>query len=208
MKLYFSPMACSLATRICLYEANAGADFVEVDPKTKRTADGRDFRTVNPLGYVPTLDIGEPQPLTENAAILQYVAAKFPQVFANDDAARLQQWLCFIGTELHNVVFQALLDANANAGAKEYALSKAPERLALLEGHLRDREFLLERFSVADAYLFTVLGWTVVTPIDLAPYPAVRAYLARVHRRPAVARAVGEERALYERELSRASASR
>ena len=95
MKLYFSPLACSMATRICLYEAGADAAFIEVDPKTKRTLDGHDYRAVHPLGLVPALDIGESEVLTENAAILQYVAARFPDArlapTEPSERARLQQ---------------------------------------------------------------------------------------------------------------------
>src|SRR6185369_10692766 len=105
MKLYFSPLACSLATRIALYEAGADATFEEVDPKTKLTTSGRDFRQVNALGLVPTLELTDGDVLTENAAILQYVARAHPDArLAPTDAralAQLQQWLCFIGTELH-----------------------------------------------------------------------------------------------------------
>src|SRR5262249_30087315 len=105
MKLYFSPLACSLATRVALYEAGADAQYVEVDPKTKTTEDGRDYRAVHALGLVPALDLGDGEVLTENAAVLQYVAERFPDAgLAPRDArgrARLQQLLCFIGTELH-----------------------------------------------------------------------------------------------------------
>jgi glutathione S-transferase len=211
MKLYFSPLACSMATRICLYEAGAEAAFIEVDPKTKRTLDGRDYRAVHPLGMVPALDIGEAEVLTENAAILQYVAARFPGAgLAPSDAAgraRLQQWLCFVGTELHRGVFGALLDESAPEDARRYALDKAPARLAHAAARLATHDYLLDTFSAADAYLFTVLSWAVVTPIDLKAYPALPDYLARVHRRPSVARAVSEERPLYAAELARHQAA-
>src|ERR1700755_2610323 len=115
MDLYFSPMACSLATRIALYEAGVEANFLEVDPKTKQVAgDGSDFRPVNPLGLVPTLRTDDGEVLTENAAILQYVADRFPSANlgtgAGIDRSRLHQWLCFIGTELHKSLFVPLLD--------------------------------------------------------------------------------------------------
>jgi glutathione S-transferase len=202
MQLYYSPMACSLATRISLYEAGADAEFVRIDGRTKQVRDdGRDYRTVNPLGLVPAIATDEGLVLTENAAILQHVADRFPSANlappSGFERSRLQQWLCFIGTELHKVVFAPLLDAKANEGARAYALEKAPERLSLLEVHLGGREFLLDHFTVADAYLFTVLGWAVVTPIDLSKYPAVSAYLGRLRERPSVRRAASEERDLY-----------
>src|SRR5215469_11115466 len=103
MDLYFSPLACSLATRIALYEAGGEANFLEVDAKSKEVRkDGSDFRRVNPLGLVPTLRTDDGIVLTENTAILQYVADRFPQAGitakSNLERSRLHQWLCFIGT--------------------------------------------------------------------------------------------------------------
>lgn len=211
MQLYFSPMSCSLATRISLYEAGAEVTYVEVDLKTKLTRDGKDFREVHPLGLVPTLRTDDGEVLTENAAILQHVAEVHSSAnLAPTDSrgrTRLWQWLCFIGTELHKALFFPLLDAKSTEGAKAYALEKGPSRLAYLEKHLTGREFLLDRFSVADAYLFTVLNWTAVTPVDLKPWPAISAYVARLRERPSVAKAFAEERALYMEELARHKAS-
>jgi glutathione S-transferase len=203
MKLFFSPLACSLASRIALYESGAAVDFVEVDPKTKKTADGRSFLDIHPLGLVPVLELDDGALLSENSAILQHIAGGD----AGDDRARLQQWLGFISTELHKALFVPLLDAKAPKEAKTYALSKAAARLAWVEKNLEGRDFLLDRFSVADAYLFTVLNWTVVTPVDLGPYPAIRAFQKRVRARPHVDRAYSEERVLYAKELARHAAS-
>lgn len=211
MQLYYSPLACSMAARIAFYEADADATFIEVDPKTKLTRDGKDFREIHPLGLVPTLRTDDGDILTENAAILQYVADFFPRAkLAPTDRmerARLHEWLCFIGTELHKALFGPLLDAKAPEAAKAYALEKGASRLAHLEKHLTGREFLLDRFSVADAYLFTVLNWTVVTPIDLKKWPAISAYVARLRDRPSVAKAFAEERTLYAEEQARHKAS-
>jgi glutathione S-transferase len=207
MDLYFSPMACSLASRIALYEANAEARFIEVDPKTKRTLEGADYLKIYPLGLVPLLRLDDGSLLAENAAILQYIAGRFPQarLVPDDDVerARLQQWLCFIGTELHKALFIPLFDQKAPEGTRPHTLNKAESRLRYLNDHLRDREFLLGRFTVADAYLGTVLNWTVPTRIDLAPWPAIKSYHERLGRRPSVAKAVGEEFALYQAELAR-----
>jgi glutathione S-transferase len=207
MELYFSPLACSMATRISFYEAGAEATYTEVDAKTKRTSKGQDFREINPLGLVPTLRTDGGEVLTENAAILQYVAEQLPDARLAPEGglgrARLQQWLCFIGTELHKALFAPLLDPKASEGAKQYALQKGEARLTHLGQHLEGREFLLDRFSVADAYLVTVLGWTVVTPIDLGKWPALAAYVERVRQRPSVAQAFAEERRLYAEELAR-----
>lgn len=207
MDLYFSPLACSMATRIALLEANADARFVEVDPITHRTLDGAPFADVAPLALVPTIRTDEGDFLTENAAVLQYVAARYPDAdLAPSDArgrALLQQWLCFVGTELHKLVFGPWLDRKAPEGAKAYALEKAPARFDVLEAHLCGREFLLDRFSVADAYLVTVLNWTATTPLDLAKWPALRDYVMRMRKRPSVARALAIEVPLYQAELAR-----
>lgn len=202
MELYFSPLACSLATRIALYEAGADARFIAVDATTKRTEDGRDFRTIHPLSLVPALRGDDGELLLESAAILQWVAARFPEAALAPaeprQRAQLQQWLSFIGTELHKAVFVPLLDPKAPEGAKSYALSHAASRLAVLEQQLDGRDFLLDRFSVADAYLGAILNWTRVTPVDLEPFPRLRAYQARLLGRPAVARAMSEEFSLYQ----------
>ena len=203
--LYFSPLACSLATRIALAEAGLSATFVEVNGHTKRTSDGRDFHAVHPLGLVPALELDDGTVLYENAAILQYVAEQSPVELAPADTlgrARLRQWLSFVGTELHKGVYLPLLGSDTPEGARRYALEKADARLAFVARRLAEHDYLLDRFSVADTYLFTVLHWTQVTPIDLGSFPPLERYLARLLARPAVARAVAEERGLYMRELA------
>jgi glutathione S-transferase len=213
MDLYFSPLACSLATRIALYEAGADATYLEVDPKTKVVQrDGSDFRKVNPLGLVPTLRTDDGIVLTENAAILQYVADHFPNagIAAGPGMARskLHQWLCFIGTELHKGLFVPLLDKKAAPEVKSYVLEKNLSRLDYLESYLKDREYLLDHFSVADAYLVTVINWTMATPpVELVKWPAVKAYYERLRARPSIAKAIGEEFELYKAELARHKAA-
>jgi glutathione S-transferase len=205
MELYFAPLACSMATRIALYEAGADARYIQRD-RNKRLPDGSDFYQISPLGMVPTLRTDGGELLTENAAILQYVAACFPQAelapAGGMERARLQQWLSFIGTELHKAVFIPLLQAKAPAEAKAYARGLAEARFGILDKHLTDREFLLDKFSVADAYLFTVLNWSRAANVDLTPWPAILAYIKRLRVRPSVAKALAEERALYEAEVA------
>ncbi|UGV25495.1 glutathione S-transferase [Rhodopseudomonas boonkerdii] len=213
MDLYFSPMACSMATRIALYEAEGEARFIEVDPPSKTLLqDGSDFHAINPLGLVPTLRTDDGVILTENAAILQYVAEHFPDsaiaAGTGMERSRLQQWLCFIGTELHKALFQPQLSKKTPAEAKAYALETGRSRLDYLENHLKGREFLLERFSVADAYLTTVLNWTTVIPqLDLHQWPAIKAYHGRMRERPSVVRAVSEEFKLFKAEQARHKAA-
>ena len=213
MELYFSPLACSMATRIALYEAGSGATYLEVDPKTKTVLkDGSDFRKVNPLGLVPTLRTDDGVVLTENAAILQYVAEQLPQAglgaSSGLERSRLQQWLCFIGTELHKSLFVPLLDRKAGAEVKAYVLERNVSRLDYLENYLKGRDYLLDHFSVADAYLVTVINWTMATPpVELAKWPAVKAYYERLRARPSVAKAIAEEFEFYKAELARQKAA-
>jgi glutathione S-transferase len=213
MDLYFSPLACSMATRIALHEAGAEANYLEVDSQTKIVQnDGSDFRNVNPIGLVPTLRTDEGLVLTENAAIMQYVADRFPQagISAGEgfERSRLHQWLCFIGTELHKGLFVPLLDRKAPPEMKSYVLGKNLARLDYLENYLKGREFLLDHFSVADAYLVTVINWTMATPpIELAKWPAVKAYYERLRARPSVAKAIAEEFELYKAEQARRKAA-
>jgi glutathione S-transferase len=213
MDLYFSPLACSLASRIALYEAEADADarFIEVDPKTKRTMTGDDYRAIYPLGLVPLIRFDDGSLLSENAAVLQYVAARYPgaDLGGRDDLerARLQQWLCFIGTELHKALFIPLFDQGLSEDAKARARDKSESRFAFLDNHLRGRDFLLDRFTVADAYLYTVLNWTGSTKVDLTPWPAIAAYHKRMQARPSIAKAFKEEFALYQAELARHKAA-
>jgi glutathione S-transferase len=213
MDLYFSPLACSMATRVALYEAGAEANYLEVDPPTKTVLnDGSDFRTVNPIGLVPTLRTDEGVVLTENAAILQYVADRFPQsglgAAVGIERTRLHQWLCFIGTELHKGLFVPVLDRKAPQEAKAYVLEKNLSRLDYLDKFLEGREFLLDHFSVADAYLVTVINWTMATPpIELAKWPNVKAYYERLRQRPSIAKAIAEEFELYKAEQARKKAA-
>jgi glutathione S-transferase len=208
MDLYFSPMACSLASRIALYEAGAAdVGFIEVDPKSKRTHDGADYRGIYALGLVPLLRLDDGSLLSENAAILQYIAGRYPDAkLAPTDAlgrAHLQQWLCFIGTELHKALFIPLFDKNAPEGTRTHTLKRYESRLSYLDKHLTGREFLLDRFSIADAYLYTVLNWTTPTGVELKPWPAIKYYYESLQTRPSIARAFIEEMNLYKAELSR-----
>jgi glutathione S-transferase len=215
MDLFYSPLACSMSARIALAEAGAAANFIEVDPHSKRLlATGEDYRAINPLGYVPALRLDDRTVLTENAAILQFIADAFPDASLappeSDRAARakLRQWLSFIGTELHKGLMIPLLGRETPPEVKAWTLTKYSSRLAYLDDSLAGREFLLDRFSVADAYLATVLNWTQAMPeIDLALYPNVKAYLERMRQRPSVAAALGLELSLFRAEVARRKAA-
>jgi glutathione S-transferase len=207
MELYFAPMACSLATRIALYEAGALARYTLADTGTKKLADGSDFFAVNPMGQVPALRLDDGTILTENTAVLQYVAEQFPHArlapLPGVERSRMQQWLGFIGTELHKAVFVPMLDDKASEEVKRYSREKLARRMATLQAHLRDREFLLDEFSIADAYLTTILNWAGATQVDLKQWPEVHEYHQRMLKRPSIAKAAGEELAMYKEEVAR-----
>jgi glutathione S-transferase len=204
MELYFAPLACSLAARIGLYEAGAaaaGTRYLQVDTRAKRYDGGRDFFAINPMGQVPVLRTDEGDLLTENSAVLQYLAERFPEAklapTGRIPGARLREWLGFVGTELHKATFVPLLQANAPEDVKRWAREGLPLRMGVLEKRLAGREHVLDAFSIADAYLTTVLNWAAATNVSLAEWPAVQAYHARQHQRPSIARAFAEELALY-----------
>jgi len=210
VELYFSPLSCSMATRIALYEAGAEAHFSQVDNRAKRLTDGSDFLAINPMGQVPVLRTDEGELLTQNPVVLQYVADSFPQsalMPAGGTARyRVQQWMNFVTSELHKLVFAPLLDPRGNDGAKAYARDKAKQRFDYLNAHLDGREYLLDRFTVADAYLTVVLNWAAFVGIDLAQWPAVNTYFQRLRERPSVAKAFTEELALFKQEQARRAA--
>jgi glutathione S-transferase len=185
--------------------------FVEVDPKTKRTMAGASYRDIYPLGLVPFLRLEDGAGLSENAAILQYIASRYPgsELAPRNESERAQllQWLCFIGTELHKGLFIPLFDQKAPDGTRQHTLDKYASRLKYLNDHLTGRQYLLDRFTVADAYLYTILNWTVPTQVDLAPYPAIKNYHAALRTRPSIAKAFSEEMALYQAELARNKAA-
>jgi glutathione S-transferase len=211
MDLYFAPLACSLATRIALYETGQTADFICVDRLAGTLEDGSNYHMLNPMGQVPMLRTDTGELLTETAAILQYVADLDQEgrlaAKSGMERYRLQQWLNFITTELHKALFYPQFSPDSNDGAKAFSRGLLDKRFDLLEKHLTGREFLLDRFTVADAYLATVLGWTRPVGIDLDGWPALEDYFSRMRARPAVARAVAEEYALYEAQQERRGAA-
>jgi len=215
MDLFFSPLACSMSSRIAFAEAGAPVNLVEVDPLTKRMlGTDEDYRAINPLGYVPALRLDDGTVLTENSAILQYVADAYPHAgLAPPESDRvgratLRQWLSFIGTELHKALMTPLLGRETPPEVRAWVVKKYGSRLAYLNDKLAGREFLLERFSVADGYLATVLNWTQATPeINLAAYPNVKAYLKRLRQRPSIAAALNVELPLFQAEMARRKAA-
>ncbi len=191
MKLYIKPGACSLSPHIVLEESGLDYETESVDLKTKRTTSGGDFNQVNPKGYVPALLLDSGELLTEGPAIVQYIADQAPAkklAPANGtiERYRLQSWLNFIGTELHKSCSPFFNPAAGDAW-KKIAGANLERRLAYIDEQLADKSYLLgEDFSVADAYLFTVLSWMPFIRLDLAKWPKLSAFVERVGARPAV----------------------
>ena len=198
MKLYYSPGACSLASHIALQETGLAYEIEKVDFATKRTATGEDFNQINPKSYVPTIKLDDGSILTEGPAILQYIADQRPEAKLAPRAGtmeryRLQEWLTFIGTEIHKA-FSPLFNKAASDEVKTNSHDRIAKRLGYVETQLQDKPYLLgDNFSVADAYLFTVARWSAFTGIDLTPFPKLRDYLTRVGARPAVQAAMQAE---------------
>lgn len=198
MELYFRPLACSMASRIALYEAGLDSGYIAVDSKAGR-AGGADFREINPMSLVPALRTDDGAVLTENVAVLTYIADLAPEAgLGGGDRHQLLRWLAFTATELHKAIFNPLLTEGVPEPVKAYAGTRVEAPFAALSAHLAGRETLLEGFSVADAYLFTVLNWARLTRVvELDAWPVLSAYVERLLQRPAVARAQAEEYALY-----------
>ena len=195
MKLYFTTGACSMASNIALHEAGIQFELSKVDRRTKR-ADGVDFVTINPKGYVPALRLDDGQVLTENVAVLQYIgdlnpAAKLTPPAGTLERYRLQEWLSFINSEVHKS-FSPLFNSEATEDTKTYARNQLAKRLAYLEDALGDKKYLMgDQFTVADAYLFTVLGWGVHVAVDIGP--KLKSYVDRIRARPHVIEAMTAE---------------
>ena len=196
MKLYFIPFACSLATRIAINEAELDADFVQVVPDGA-LPDGRAFTDISPMGYVPAMEAGSVT-LTEGPAVLTYIADLAAEgVLAPAPYTReryeLTKWLNFISTEVHKGVFAPLMSRSLTEGARDWSKELVAKRFGLLEAHLTGRSYLLDSFSVADAYLLAVLNWTEYAGLSLDGWPVLKAWRAAMRARPSVAAAMATE---------------
>jgi glutathione S-transferase len=197
MKLYYSPGACSLSPHIVSKEAGIHLTMQKVSTKDKTMEGGGDFWKVNPKGYVPALELDDGQVLTEGPAIVQYLADQKPDSGLAPKAGtieryKVQEWLNFVTSEIHKQ-FSPLFRPTTPDEYKTIAKENLANRFKWLDKELGAREYLTGRFSVADAYLFTVLRWTVPTKIDLGAYPNLAAYLKRVAARPKVKEALAAE---------------
>ncbi|MDB5891512.1 MAG: glutathione transferase GstA [Polaromonas sp.] len=198
MKLYYSPGACSLSPHITLHEAGIGFDAIAAPTKTHKLPDGTDYYSINPLGYVPLLELDDGTRITEGPAIVQYIADQVPLknlAPANGTVARaqLQSWLNFISTELHKG-FSPLFNAATPADYKVIVIDRLMSRLKWVDAQLDGKDYLMgNAFSVADPYLFTVTNWAPIVNVDISSFAKIAAFRARMASRPSVQAAMKAE---------------
>jgi glutathione S-transferase len=198
MKLYYSPGSCALASHIVLEEAGLKFELARVNLKDKRTADGVDYNTINPKGYVPSLQLDDGEILTENTALLPYLGSLNPQLHVmpavgSIDNYRVSEWLGYIASELHKnfgPLFRPTTPEATVASLHE-ALGR---RLAYIDQALNGKSFLVgENFTVADAYLYVITRWFARVNIEIAAYPNLKSFNARIEARPSVQKALRDE---------------
>ncbi|MET0290855.1 MAG: glutathione transferase GstA [Steroidobacteraceae bacterium] len=197
MKLYYLKGACSLATYISLNETGRQFEAFEVDRATRKASDGKELASLNAKGYVPVLVLDDGQTISENVAVLTYVAGLDPSKKLAPAGAlgqiRLIEALAFVNTELHKTV-SALFNPKTPDAYKAIVHENVPKRLALIEKTLEKTPFLLgDDFSAADAYLWVVLSWSPRIGIDLTGFPKIQDFQKRVGARPSVKAALKGE---------------
>jgi len=198
MKLYYSPGACSLSAHIVLQESGMAFESIQAPTKTHQLPDGTDYYTINPLGYVPLLELDDGTRLTEGPAIAQYIADQVPDkklAPANGtiERAQVQSWLNFISSEVHKG-FSPLFNPATPAEYKTIAIDKLMTRLKWVDQQLAGKQYLMgDAYSVADPYLFTVTNWAPRVGVDITGLANITAFRARIAARPAVQAAMKEE---------------
>ena len=198
MKLYYSPGACSLAVHITLHEAGMTFTPIKAPTKTHRLDDGTDFYSINPLGYVPLLELNDGTRLTEGPAIVQYIADQVPEknlAPANGTVARaqMQGWLNFIGTELHKS-FTPLFNPATPVDYKPTVINQLLSRFKWVDEQLAGKKYLMgDAFSVADPYLFNVTNWAALVKVDISGFANIATFRAHMALRPAVLLAMRAE---------------
>lgn len=198
MKLYYAPGACSMAPHIALREAGLSFELEKVDLTNKQTAKGVDYASINPKGYVPALRLDSGEILTEVAVILQFLADQKPESklappCGTLERYRLMEWLNFISSEIHKQ-FSPLFNPKINPEWRDHQVALLGRRFTFISDSIGRNPYLLgEQFSVADAYLFTMLRWCELLHVNLGRWPKLEGYLARVANRPAVKEALNAE---------------
>jgi glutathione S-transferase len=199
MKLYYAPGACSLAPHIVAREAGIPLELVRVDLARHVTETGADYTKLSPNGYVPAIELADGEVLTEAAVLVQWLAEQAPAAgllppAGTPERLQAQIWLNFVATELHKSFSPWLWHQDTAASTRAAVLEKLARRFAHLGRHLAGRPYLLgERFTVVDAYAFTIVNWADLLKLDLEPYPQLRAYLERIRARPKVREALAAE---------------
>jgi len=197
MKLYLAPGACSLSPHIVLEEAGIAAETEQVNNQEKKTKSGKDYWTVNPKGQVPCLELDNGDKLTEGPVIVQYVADQNGSGLAGKPGTmeryHVQEWLNFTTSELHKT-FGPIFRATTPDAFKEISRANLGKRFDWIDKELAGKQYLMgDKFSVADAYMFTVMRWTQRINVDLAKWPNIKAYMDRVAARPKVQDALKAE---------------
>ena len=200
MKLYFSPGACSQASTIAFHEAGVPVELVRVDTQAHKLKDGSDYYKINPRGYVPALQLDSGEVFTEGAALLQFIGDQKPEAAlipkqGTLDRLRANGWLTFISSEIHKG-YSPLFNPALSDEAKSVFKDKLGKRFDELDKHFAGHKFLMgEQFTVADAYLYTVISWSNGVGIDLSKWSNLAAYRQRVADRPKVKAALQAEKA-------------
>jgi glutathione S-transferase len=195
MKLYYSPGACSLSPHIVLLEAGAKFDLAKVEFPSKKTKDGEDLLAVNPKGAVPTLRLDDGDVLTEGAVIVQYIAdhagnTTLAPAPGTKERLKVQEWLNYIASELHKS-FSPLFKPTTPDAYKAIVKSNLDKQFAYLDKTLAGKDYLTgKNFTVAEAYLFTIMNWRHMHKMDISAYKNLAAYLDRVGARPKVKEAM------------------
>ncbi len=202
MNLYISPLSGSFAAHFACLEAGLPVALVRVDRRTKKLPDGSDYLARAPQGHVPAIELDDGTLLTEGVAVLQWIAERAPEAGLAPAAGtlerhRLVQWLAFVATELHKKHLWMIFSGKTPEPVKAWARASVGATLGYLAAHLERRDFLLDRFTVADAYLYWGLFVAPHGGIDLAAWPALVRYVERVGARPAARQAMAVEGPLY-----------
>lgn len=198
MKLYYAPGTCALASHIALEETGQPFEIDKLNVPTKTTTSGEDFMQINPKGYVPAIQLDDGSILTEGAVILQYIADQNPSIglapiLGTMERYHLQEWLNFIGSEVYKT-YSPLFNKAVAEDYKIIARNLLAKRLGYVETQLANKPYLMgDTFTIADAYLFTVLRWSERVSFDLNPFPNIQGYLIRVASRPSVQAAMKAE---------------
>ncbi len=192
MILYYSPGACSLADHIALHEADMKFDLVKVDLKSHKLEDGRSFTDINPKGYIPVLQFDDGAVLTENVAILSFIADQYPPLMTPGPFARyrLLEILAYLSTEVHKA-FKPFFSPDATDAEKENARNRIKSRLDFISTQLKGNYLFGENATVADAYLFVMLLWAGKNHIPISD--KLKAFRERMNSRPTVQVALRQE---------------